>query len=474
MTELHDLTALEQASLIARGEVSSVELTEHYLARSETAGREVGAFVRLLGDQALAAAREVDEQRRREPVDAPHRRLAGVVCPIKDLEIIAGVPCSLGNPALTVTLPRDSNVVAALRRGGLVFTGTTTTPEFGLPCYTEPDDFPTARTPWDLSRSAAGSSGGAAAAVAAGCAPLAQGSDGGGSVRLPASACGLVGLKPSRGRVSTGPYVYAAGELATAGPLARTVRDAAALLDVMVTSPAYGDPFSPPALPTGSFLSTAEAPPRRLRIGWFTAPVVGVTPPSAAVLTAVSDTVELLVELGHEVVPIEPPLTHESVGLFEMLWAALAAAVEVPAEVEAALTPLTRYLRDQAQRHTAADLARAVAGIRARGRAALEATEGFDAVLCPTAADVPFEVGSLRNDADPAADFEAQKQWAAYTALYNVTGQPSINLPLNWTADGLPVGVQFAARRDDEMTLLTLSAQLEEARPWLERRPSVW
>lgn len=474
MTELHELTALEQAALIARGVVSSVELTAHYLARSETVGREVGAFVRLFPEQALAAARAADERRGGADTSTPTRRLDGVVCPIKDLDIIADLPASLGNPALTVTLPRDSNVVAALRSGGLVFTGTTTTPELGLPCYTEPDGFPWARTPWDLSRSAAGSSGGAAAAVAAGCAPVAQGSDGGGSVRLPASVCGLVGLKPSRGRVSTGPYVYSAGELVTAGALARTVRDAAALLDVMAAAPSHGDPFSPPAPPGQSFLSAAQAPPRPLRIGWFTTPIVGVTAPSPEVVAAMANTVELLDELGHEVVPIEPPLTHDSVALFEVLWSALAAAVDLPAEIEQTLTPLTRHLREQANGLTATELARAVAGIRARARAALEATSQFDAVLCPTAADVPFAVGSMRNDADPAADFEAQKQWASYTALYNVTGQPSINLPLNWTDTGLPVGVQFAGRRDDEVTLLTLSAQLEEARPWHERRPSVW
>ncbi|MDQ1250755.1 MAG: amidase [Actinomycetota bacterium] len=472
MAELHDLTALEQGRAIAAGEVSALELTDHYLARSEALGDDVGAFVRLLPELARDQARAADDAVRAGGVPA-QSPLFGVVCPVKDLDVIAGVPTSFGNPDLNVVFDVDSNVVTALRAGGLVFTGKTNTPEFGLPCYTEPDGRRPARTPWDLNRSASGSSGGAAGAVAAGLAPVAQGSDGGGSVRLPSAVCGLVGIKPSRGRVSTGPYDYSVGDLTVMGPLARNVRDAAALLDVMSAFHAVGEPYR--AMPVhGTFLAAADRPAPTLRIGYYTQPVIGVTEPSAPVVTAVQDTVALLVELGHEVVEIAPPLGHDAVPLFETLWAGLADSQDFPPAVMASFTPLTRYLRGRAAGRTAGDLAAAVAAIRRKARDSMIASEDFDVVLSPTAADVPFRVGSMRDDADPAADFEAQKQWASYTAVYNVTGQPSINLPLNWTPDGLPVGVQFAGRRDDEALLITLSAQLEEARPWHARRPGLW
>ncbi|MCB9413218.1 MAG: amidase [Actinobacteria bacterium] len=472
MPEIHDLTALEQGRAIARGELSSVEITRHYLSRSERLDEEVGAFVRLLPELALAGAAAADSaiSAGQRPPDQP---LFGVVCPVKDLDLVAGVPTSFGNPALEVTLDVDSNVVAALRGAGLVITGKTSTPEIGLPCYTEPDRLPTARNPWDLGRSAAGSSGGAAAAVAAGLAPLAQGSDGGGSIRLPAAVCGLVGIKPSRGRVSSGPFSYGVGDLATSGPLARTVADAAALLDVMSSHSGPGDPLhAPPS--AGSFLAAATRAPGRLRIGCYTSPVVGHTEPSADVRSAIDSTVELLTELGHEVVAIDPPFDRSAVGLFEVLWSASAAGLDLPPHVESTLTPLTAHLRERGRSYHAGELAAALAQIRVMARSAILATAEFDAVLSPTATDVAFPVGSMRNDADPAADFEAQKQWASYTAICNVTGQPAINVPLNWSREGLPVGVQLAGRPYDESLIISLSAQLEEARPWLKRHPSLW
>lgn len=472
MAELHDLTALEQARAIAAREISAVDLTTHYLDRSARLNDEVGAFVRFLPESAMAAARAADAAVAAAEVPA-EASLFGVVCPIKDLEVIAGVPTGFGNPALQVNFESDTNVVAAMREAGLIFTGKTAAPEFGLPCYTEPDGLPAARTPWDLRLSAAGSSGGAGAAVATGLAPIAQGSDGGGSIRLPAAVCGLVGIKASRGRVSMGPYNYGVGDLVTLGPLARTVADAAALLDVMCEHAGAGDPFHAPA-PQESFLAATRRPPGRLRIGYFTEPIVGETAPSATVKDAIDATVNLLVELGHEVVEIAPPLPRSAVDLFEVLWTALAASVALPSELEATLTPLTRHLRDRGAEYGAAQLAGAVGEIRALSRRAILQTQQFDSVLSPTATDVAFPVGSMRNDDDPAADFEAQKQWASYTAVYNVTGQPAVNVPLNWSPTGLPVGVQFAGRPYQEALLVSLSAQLEEAQPWLNRRPSLW
>lgn len=467
---LHGMTALEQASAIAAGATSAVELTEHYLARSEELGTVVGAFVRLTPELALAQARAVDD-RVRAGADLPSP-LAGVVCPVKDLDLVAGVPTTFGSAAIEIVPSQSANVVVAMQQAGLVCTGKTTTPEFGLPCYTEPDGLPPARSPWDLNRSAAGSSGGAAAAVAAGLAPMAQGSDGGGSVRLPAAVCGLVGIKPTRGRVSNGPGGDAVGDLACYGPLARTVADAAALLDVM-SVPFVGDPYRTPP-PPQPFLDAADALPPRLRIGWYTDPVIGETAPTAEVVDAVANTVAVLGELGHDLVEIAPPMDHRSVEVFEVLWWALADQVALPPELENQLTPLTQWQRTASRRHGAGQLAAAVLEARRLARTAATQMADYDVVLTPTAAATAFEVGSMRDDEDPAADFDAQKQWSAYTAVYNLTGQPSVNVPLNWTDAGIPIGVQFAAAWGEEALLISLAAELEGVQPWRQRQPTMW
>lgn len=467
---LHDLSALEQAAAIAVGDISAVELTEHYLQRSKEWGESVGAFVRLTPELALTQASEVDALR--QAGAALPSPLAGVVCPVKDLDLVAGVPTSFGSAALEIVPSHSANVVVAMQKAGLVCTGKTTTPEFGLPCYTEPDGLPPARSPWDLKRTAGGSSGGAGAAVAAGLAPLAEGSDGGGSVRLPAAACGLVGIKPSRGRVSNGPAGDALGDLVSYGPLGRTVADTAALLDVM-SVPFPGDPYRAPG-PQQPFLAAATTYPEKLQIGWYTEPVIGQTPASDEVLTAMADTVALLQELGHDVVEISAPMDQRSVTVFEVLWWALADSVALPPELEAQLTPQTRWQRESSRQHSAGQLAAAVIEARRLARLAAMATAEFDVVLSPTAAAPPFEVGTMRNDADPAGDFHAQKQWSSYTAVYNLTGQPAINVPLNWTDEGLPIGVQFAAAWGEEALLISLAAQLEGEQPWRHRLPSMW
>ncbi|MGI8537831.1 MAG: amidase, partial [Mycobacteriales bacterium] len=265
MTSLHDLSALEQAGAVRCGETSALDLVEHYAARIERLDAAVGAFVTLTLDAARAQAKEEDAAVAAGE-DLPP--LHGVAIGIKDLNLTAGVSTGFGSPVFAGFVPPLSDfVVDKLRAAGTVSLGKTSTPEFGLPCYTEPEGTPPARTPWDLTRSAGGSSGGAAAAVAAGLLPFAQGSDGGGSIRIPASACGLFGLKPARGRISAGPVVGDISGLATNGPLARTVRDAAALLDAMA-GPMPGDPHwaAPPAQ---SFLSACDEPPGRLRIGRY-------------------------------------------------------------------------------------------------------------------------------------------------------------------------------------------------------------
>jgi amidase len=474
MSELHDLTALEQAAAIRRREVSPVELAEHYLRRTERLDAQLGAFITVTPELALEQARAAE--RAVLDVDDPQRLpvLHGVPVPVKDLHFVAGVRCTLGSRSYDLTPLGDDNVVQAMRAGGLVFTGKTNTPEFGLPCYTENEVAPPARTPWDLTRSAGGSSGGAAAAVAGGLAPAAQGSDGGGSIRIPASVCGLVGIKTSRGRVSNGPLRDAVGDLAVCGPLARTVADAAALLDVLAV-PFPGDPYvAAPLLPGETFLGHAGREPGRLRIGRYRTPVIVDTDVHPDCVAAYDDASELLAGLGHEVVDVAPPFGPDLVPQFEVLWSVLALLTPVAPEQEPLLLPLTRWLRGRGAGFDAITLAGAVSMIRLAARAAMAATAGFDAVLTPTLAQPPALVGGLRDDDDPAADFEAQKRFTPFTAPYNLTGQPAITLPLHWTEDDLPIGVQLVGRQGDEATLIALAAQLEAARPWRQRTPACW
>ena len=331
------MTVLELAASIAGGELSPVQITDHYLDRIGRLNEQVGAFYTVTADLAreqAAAAEKLAAENRKAGGDASALpALNGVPIPIKDLNMVAGVRMTLGSTIFADTIaPEDDYVVAELRKAGIVITGKTATPEFGLPCYTETRIGPPARTPWDLSRSAGGSSGGAAAAVAAGLAPAAQGSDGGGSIRIPSSVCGLFGIKPSRGRISGGPLMPDLSGLSTDGPIARTVADAAALLDVMTCS--YpGDMYIVPPLPDGeTFLGHARRDPGKLRIGRSLTNVV----PGAVVhddcVAAYEDASKLLAELGHEIVDVELPFGQDAVPMFELLWYAMAtlAPIEPP------------------------------------------------------------------------------------------------------------------------------------------------
>ncbi len=474
MAALHDLTALEQGAAIHSGEVSAVELAEHYLERSERLTDEVGAFVLTTPELAIDQARAADERVRQAEAPGELPALFGVVCPVKDLDFVAGVATRFGSQVFTVTPATDDNVVASMRSAGLVFTGKTNTPEMGLTCYTEPDVAPPARTPWDLQRSAGGSSGGAAAAVAAGLAPIAHGSDGGGSIRIPSSVTGLVGIKPTRGRVSNGPIRDSIGDLATHGPLARTVADAAALLDVMAGA-FPGDPFSARGPMNGTFLDAARRDPGRLTIGFYTDASLSDVQVHPDVMAAVQRTAALLESLGHEIVEIPAPLRDSNVlPTFQAIWSSLALLSPVRPEDETQLRPLTQYLREQGRGVSGIELASAVSMMRTSSRAAMKATAHLDAVLAPTLADLPALVGQLRNDADPAADFAAQVEYSPFCAVYNVTGQPAINVPLNWNDDGLPVGVQLVGRMHDEETIISLAASLERTQDSQPRRPAIW
>ena len=467
MADLHDLTALEQGALIRRREVSPLELAEHYLERADRLD-SVGAFVTLTADRARDAARALG-------AGAPEGAgpLHGVPSAIKDLNLTAGVRTTFGSAAFHDHVPEVSDgVTLSMEAAGLVSLGKTSTPEFGSPCYTEPDVAPPSVTPWDRTRGAGGSSGGAAAAVAAGLVPLAQGSDGGGSIRIPASCCGLVGLKPTRGRISGFPMYGDPIGLGTAGSIARTVRDAAALLDVLAGRRA-GDPsWAPP--PGGSFLAACDRQPGRLRVARFIAPVIADAPVDPECVQAWEDASRLLESLGHEVEDVAVPLPPEAVGVFETCWAVLTALSTAPAGREEQLRPLTRWLSERGRAVSGPEFGLAIGALRRFAADALTALAPYDVVLTPTLAAPPVRVGELRDDADPQRDFEAQKAFTPWTSAWNVTGMPAVSLPLHWTPDGLPIGVMLAARPAEEELLLSLSAQVEAVAPWGHRRAPGW
>ncbi|SEG55416.1 amidase [Thermomonospora echinospora] len=465
---------VEQAAAIRARDLSPVELTDHYLDRIERLDAQVGAYVTVTAeaarDQAARAAERV--LRCADPVTLPP--LHGVPVPIKDLNMVRGVRMMLGSAAFDDLVGfADDTVVVRLREAGTVLLGKTATPEFGLPCYTETDVSPPARTPWDLTRSAGGSSGGAAAAVAAGLAPAAQGSDGGGSIRIPSSVCGLFGIKPTRGRISHGPINPDLFGLATNGPIARTVRDAAALLDAM-HGPEPGDLYTAPPLPPGeTFAGYAGRDPGRLRIARTITPAVPGAEVHPDCVAAYEKTSVLLEELGHEVVELPVLFGPELVPDFELLWGVMATLTPVDPARGDRLLPLTRWLRERGHAVTGPELLMAQARFQAAMRAAFPVMNGFDAILSPTLAQPPMPVGHF-HDAEPAENFHRQTRFTPFCAVYNVSGQPAVNVPLHWNADGLPIGVMLAGRLGGEGTLISLSAQLEAAHPWHDRRPPIW
>jgi len=473
VTQLHDLTALEQAAAVRAGEVAPTELVRHALDRIGALDAGLGAFVTVTPERALAAAAAA-EARVRAGGDLPP--LLGVPTAIKDLNNTAGVRTTFGSTVFADFVPAvDDAVVTKLAAAGTISVGKSSTPEFGFPCYTTNELVGPARCPWDPERHAGGSSGGAAVAVAAGLVPFAQGSDGGGSIRIPASINGLVGIKPTRGRVSNAPLGGDVTGFGTNGPLARTVRDAAAMLDAMA-GPVVGDPAWAPPLPPGeTFLGWAERLPGRLRIGRTTESAIADADLDPEVVAALDDTAQLLADLGHDVEEVPGGLLGpEVLPNFERAWVLSGTTLPVNPDQVDQLCPLTRELRGRGLQLSAREAMEALFALRLFSRRYVQAVDRFDVLLAPVCTMTPRPLDWFTEDGEGAADFERQKRYAAFTALYNVTGQPAVSLPLTWTDGGLPVGSMLVGRPADEATLIALSAQLEEARPWAHRRPPVW
>jgi amidase len=466
MDDLAFRSAVELGTLMREADVSPVEVVEAALRRIEATDGALGAFVDVDGDRALEQA---------QAITADDRRVfAGVPIAVKANTPVVGLTMDHGSRLLAGhRMSHDAHLVRRLREAGFVIVGTTKMPEFGILATTEPQSTGPARNPWDRSRTPGGSSGGAAAAVASGMLPIAHGNDGGGSIRIPAACCGLVGLKPSRGRISRGPD---SGDsfLVVDGVLSRTVLDTAAALDVLAGYEAGDATWTPPNdIPYVSALGQQPGP---LRIAVTTANPLG-TPPDPEHVTAVQETAEALAGLGHTVQEARQQLPGaETLPLFLTVFAAniglagayaqlLAGRQAGPADVE----PLSRSMLDRAAATSSTDYLATVSLLQATSRQVIGQFAHFDVLLLPALAERPPAIGTIDGTKEDA--FERAAAFAPYAGLFNVTGQPAITVPAGMGADGLPTAVQLVGRPLAEDTLLQVAAQLEQARPWIGRTP---
>jgi Asp-tRNA(Asn)/Glu-tRNA(Gln) amidotransferase A subunit family amidase len=455
--------AVGLAELVRKREVSAGELLDVALARTAEVNPKINAVVQEFPERARAEA----------GTDGP---LAGVPYLLKDLgAALAGTPTTSGSRLFEhARAAADSAIVRLYKAAGLAIFGKTNTPEFGLWPVTEPELYGACRNPWDLTRTSGGSSGGSAAAVAAGIVPAAHASDGGGSIRIPASCCGLVGMKPSRGRVSFAPLGEGWAGASVQHAVTRSVRDSAVLLDA-ACAPQPGDPYFLPA-PDRPFAQEVRREPGRLRIGFLPGALNGaaIDPECEA---AVRDTARLCESLGHAVEEVSLPgdLAAMQAAAAQAIGASVAASLDAeaerrgrgiePGEVEA-LT-LATYRRGKGV--SGADYVRGIAALHAYGRAVAELFERCDVLLTSTLGRPAIPIGWLFE----ARDEIAQRLFAFMpnTQAFNNTGQPAISLPLAWSAAGLPIGMQFVGRTGEEGLLYRLAGQLEQARPWFDRTP---
>ena len=444
--------ALGLAARVRDGEVSARELAEETIARIEATNPELNFLVTDCFEQALAT----------EPRDGP---FGGVPMLVKDLNETAGVRTTFSSRAFADYVPAaDSAVVRRIKDAGFIVLGKSNTPEFGSTAVTESVLNGICRNPWNPERTPGGSSGGAAAAVAAGVMPLAHGSDGGGSIRIPASCCGLFGIKPSRGRVSPAPYVSGSLELSQSGPLSVSVRDAAAFLDAIAGYEPGDAHWAPP--PERPFLDEVGADPGRLRIAFTAEPPIPFEVDPRVVAVA-RDAADALAALGHEVVEGGPQWSDETLlSGFAKLWQVGPALF--PVADPALLEPLNRELARVAHETSSVVFAQAVTGLQRLARRIVSFWNDVDIVLTPGLAKLPVPIGWIFEPDDPWEQFRRGGEFTPFTPIVNITGQPAATVPFG-VVDGLPVGVQLIGPPAGEAMLFRLAAQLEEAHPWAER-----
>jgi amidase len=470
-TQTARLDATDLARLVADKEVSSLELVDAAIERLERVNGQLNAVITPMFEEARSRAAEQDG-------NGP---FAGVPFLMKDfLAEVKGVRFTEGSAFLGELVPtEDSELVRRFRAAGLQFIGKTNTPEFAIGATTEPHRFGATHNPWNTNLTPGGSSGGAAAAVAARVVPMAHGNDAGGSIRIPASCCGLVGLKPSRGRVTLGPHYgdLFGGIVAELG-LTRSVRDTASLLDA-VAGPMTGEPYSVPA-PSRPYAEAITQPPRQLKIGFSTTTPLGddLHPECEEAVRAAA---RLCESLGHEVSEEAPD--YDAMRLWTNLTTMLASGVawataDWSRRLEQPLTPqlfepFVWAFAERGRQLSAADYLLAVQDVQSEVRKHCRFYENYDLWLTPTLGQPPVPLNTLVYNGDPIELRRRTARFSPFTYIANATGQPAISLPLHWTAEGLPVGVHFTARMADESTLLQLAAQLEQAQPWNNRLPVV-
>lgn len=461
----HDGLAL--AALIRKGDVTAGELLEATIARVEARNPQINAVVHKLYDQAREAAAL-------PPGDGP---FAGVPFLIKDLGALCkDAPCGNGSNLFDGFIaPQDDELVARYREAGLIIFGRSNSSEFGLGVSTEPRAYGATRNPWNLGHTTGGSSGGAGAAVASGMVPMAHGSDGGGSIRIPSSCCGLFGLKPTRART---PTQEGWAGLAAQHVLTRSVRDSAAMLDA-TQGMAFGGPYCAPAAER-PFLDEVGAEPGRLRIALSMDTPSDVTP-HADCKAAVEDTAALLAELGHDVEEAKPDIDHDAVGqaMMTIVMSNTAVALDAghPTEQRAVHPDDVEFFTwegaERGRPLTALDYVRAVDTLRAVSQSLARFFTNYDLLLTPTLGQPPVPLGHIdMGSQDFDATLDKIRAFIPFTPLFNQSGLPAASLPLYWNEQNLPIGVQLAARFGNEALLFRIASQLEQARPWFDRRPA--
>jgi amidase len=472
--DLAFMDATAQAELVRKKEIKATELVEAAIERIERINPSLNAVITPMYDLARDAVSK----------EIPEGPFTGVPFLMKDIgALYAGVKMSFGAALLRDFVPdHDSELTVRLKKAGLITLGKTNTPEYGLLPTTEPHLFGPSRNPWDTERTTGGSSGGSSAAVASGMVPMAHANDGGGSIRIPASCCGVFGLKPTRARNPLGPdFGDMLSGLVCEHAVTRSVRDSAALLDA-TSGPDIGDPYWAPP-PSRPFLEEVGADPGRLRIAFTTEINIGGTP-HADCVKAVQDTAALCEDLGHEVVEAAPTITVDPEMLEReatVLWlGGLASSIDGIARIGGftpqadQFEPLTWALYEIGREYSASDYLIALQTLQRVAREIGMFFVDYDVLITPVLGEPPVSLGTFDAPKDnPMQAWERVVAFAPYTVTFNITGQPAMSVPLFWNENGLPIGSHFVGRFGDEATLFRLASQLEEARPWANRRPPV-
>ncbi|MBP0030179.1 amidase [Roseofilum sp. Guam] len=458
-TDLAFTPATEQAQLIRSKQISPLELVELYLDRIATYDGQLGSYFTIMAEEAIADAKAKTESLAQNSTDLPP--FFGVPISVKDLKRVKDVRCCFGVASLKNEMAtEDDGVVTKLRQAGFILLGKTATSQLGSMPFTEPPGFLPTRNPWNLDYTSGGSSGGASSALAAGLCPIAHGSDGGGSVRGPAACCGVVGLKPSRGRISSAPIGDSLHGLGTNGVLARNIADTAALLDAMAGY-VTGDPywFPEPSIP---FAQNYQTPSSSLRIA-FSPNLSDFGQASPEYQQAVTDTAKVLADLGHHVEEA-CPLVADLPESFTTIWQSGVAASGLPLEL---LEPINQWLASRTV--NAGQYLQAVREMQRISRRIVGFWDDYDVLLLPVYLHQPIKVGEWAG-LDPTQIFEKVSHWVAPCPPFNATGQPAIALPVGFGDRGLPLSVQLVGKPGAEATLLSLAAQLEEIYNWGQYR----